>query len=222
MMMAKAKPALVAIVLLGGSFLWVAGAGTPRPSRPAAPRQPEKPYAGTTVLAEAFVVEVDLAQLYAMDVNPLGQEPHCTSVEDILRCLETPGKASVLLGAKAVGIHNIAKNQTRQTETVYRARTRTIGTPGGPQRHVDYSAYEYGQTLTITAEVRSDRVVALGYDFEYSGVRMDKQDTERPPDTVSWSWNGAISLEVGQPRIAGAMQDEEDAIFFILTAHILD
>ncbi|MBN2130157.1 MAG: hypothetical protein JW741_11705 [Sedimentisphaerales bacterium] len=222
MMMAKSKAAIVAILLLGGAFIWAAGAGTPRSRRAAAPDQQADPYEGTTVLVEAFVVEVDLAALYEMDVNPLGREPHCASVEDILGCLRSPAKARVLLGAKAVGIHETGKNQTRQTETVYRTRTRTIGTPGGPQRSVDYTAYEYGQTLAITPEIRSDRVVALGYDFDYSGVRMDKQDVERPPDSVSWSWNGTVSLESGQPRIAGAMQDEEDATFFILTAHILD
>jgi len=221
-MTAKSKVAIVAILLLGGAFMWVAGAGTARPRLPGAPDQQADPYEGTTVLVEAFVVEVDLAELYEMDVNPLGKEPHCASVEDILGCLRSPAKARVLLGAKAVGIHETGKNQTRQTETVYRTRTRTIGAPGGPQRSVDYTAYEYGQTLTILPEVRSDRAVTLGYDFDYSGVRMDKQDTERPPDTVSWSWNGSVSLEFGQPTIAGAMQDEEDAIFFILTAHILD
>jgi len=222
MMMAKSKAAIMTILLLGGAFMWTAGAGTARSNRPPAPDRQADPYAGTTVLVEAFVVEVDLAELYEMDVNPLGKEPHCASVEDILGCLRSPAKARVLLGAKAVGIHETGKNQTRQTETVYRTRTRTIGTPDGPQQHVQYSPYEYGQTLAITAEVRSDRAVALGYDFDYSGVRMDKQDSERPPDTVSWSWNGSVSLELGQPTIAGAMQDEEDAIFFILTAHILD
>ena len=179
-------------------------------------------YAGMTVLVEAFVVEVDLAELYEMNVNPLGREPHSVSAEDILRCLEAHDTASVLLGAKAVGIHDTGKNQTQETETAYHARTRTIGTPGGPQQSVDYSPYEYGQTLTISPAVRSDRAVDLAYDFDYSGVRMDKQDTERPPDTVSWSWNGTVSLGFGQPTIAGAMQDEENAIFFILTAHILD
>jgi hypothetical protein len=87
---------------------------------------------------------------------------------------------------------------------------------------VDYSSYEYGQTLTITPFVRSDHAVKLAYDFGYSGARMDEEDTERPPDTVSWSWNGSISLEFGKPTIAGGMQDEENAIFLVLTAHILD
>jgi len=221
-MVAKSKPAIVAILLLGGAFMWVAGAGTARSSRPGAAGQQADPHAGTTVLVEAFVVEVGLSELYEMDVSPLGRQPHSVSVEDILTCLQTPDKASVLLGAKAVGIHDILKNQTRETETAYHPRTRTIATPGGPKQQVDYSPYEYGQTLTIAPSVRSDRAVDLGYSFEYSGVRMDKQDTERPPDTVSWSWNGTVSLETGKPTIAGAMQDEENAIFFILTAHILN
>ena len=224
-MTAKSRLVVVSILLLGGTFMWVAGAGTARPGRPGrpgAPAEPTSPYADTTVLVEAFVVEVNLSELYEMDVSPLGQEPHRASVENILTCLQKPDAASVLLGAKAVGIHETGKNQTRQTETVYRTRTSAIGTPGGPQRSVAYTAYEYGQTLAITPEIRSDRVVALGYDFDYSGVRMDKQDTDRPPDSVSWSWNGSVSLQFGQPTIAGAMQDEEDAIVFILTAHMLD
>jgi len=221
-MMAKSKAAIVAILLLGGVFLWVAGAGPARSGRPGATGQQADPYAGTTVLVEAFVVEVDLAELYEMDVSPLGREPHSVSAEDILRCLEAHDTANVLLGAKAVGIHDTGKNQTRETETAYRTRTRMIGTPDGPKQSVDYSPYEYGQTLTISPEVRSDRAVDLGYSFEYSGVRIDEKDTERPPDTVSWSWNGTVSLKFGKPTIAGAVQDEENAIFFVLTAHILD
>jgi hypothetical protein len=39
---------------------------------------------------------------------------------------------------------------------------------------------------------------------------------------VSWSWESEISLPTGTPMIAGAMQNDQSAIFLILTAHILN
>ena len=180
------------------------------------------PYANRTVLVEAFVVEMDLAALYGMGVNPLGQAPDSVSVANLLDYLERGEKASVLVGAKAAAVHGTNRNTARRTETRYYPKTKLINTSSGKKETVDYRAYEDGETLAITPYVLSEEAIRLSYSFDYSGPRTVQQPGETPLSTVSWSWDGTSSLRVGQPRIVGATQDAEGAIFFVLTAHVLE
>jgi hypothetical protein len=213
------------IVVLAGVSMLAASDRSPR-GRVARRAEPavreEDPYANRTVLVEAFVVEMDLAALYRMGVNPLGQAPDSVSVANLLDYLKTGDKANVLVGAKAAALHGANRNTARRTETRYHPKRRVITTPGGERQAVDYGAYEDGETLAITPYVLSEEAIRLSYSFDYSGPRTVQQPSETPPGTVSWSWEGVASLNVGQPRIVGATQDGEGAIFFVLTAHVLE
>jgi len=183
-------------------------------------RQEADPHEGSTILVEAFVVEVSLSALSDMGVNPLGQAPHSVSVQQLLTCLRKDDSAGVLLGVKTAGAHASRGNTTEETETTYRSKTRTVNTREGQTEHVDYTPYENGQVLSVQPAIRPDGTVELGYDFSYSGVRAGEQGAEAPPNTVSWSWNGSVSLQAGTPAIVGATQDQDGAIFLVLTAHI--
>lgn len=224
-MIAKKRYCLILIVLLAGVSMLAAGN---RSARPPAPRRPDlsppeaSPYENETVLVEAFVVQVDLAALYARDVNPLGQAPHSVSVADLLACLRAGDQAAVLVGAKAAALHGTGRNAAKRTETRYHARTKSINTPEGKKETTDYTPYEDGETLSVTSAVISEHVVQVSYGFSYSGPREAKQPSDAPYDTVSWEWDGTTSLNVGQPRIVGATQDGDATIFFVLTAHILE
>ncbi len=183
--------------------------------------QPPDPYANVAVLVEAFVVQVDLSALYDMGVSPLGQQPHAVSVEDLLECLKDPDKAIVLTGAKTMGSHRHLKGQTRQEETTYRPRTKVINTSQGPRDTVEYRPYENGQSFQAEPMILSENAVHLRYGFSYSGLRGEQQaNSEVPPNNVSWSWEGMVSVTAGEPAIVGASQDQNNAVFLILTAHI--
>jgi hypothetical protein len=213
------------IVVLAGVSMLAASDRRPQPrvARRAEPAvREEDPYLNRTVLVEAYVVQMDPRALYGMGVNPLGQAPDSVSVANLLDHLEAGEKASVLVGAKAAAVHGTNRNTTRRSETRYYPKTKLINTPGGKKETVDYRAYEDGETLSITPFVLSESAIRLSYSFNYSGPRTIQQSGEAPLSTVSWSWDGVTSLNVGQPRIVGATQDAESAIFFVLTAHVLE
>jgi hypothetical protein len=221
----KTRCYLVLIVLLAGVSMLAAGNRSARPPSPGRPNQSPPaadPYENRTVLVEAFVVQVDLSVLYGMDVNPLGQAPHSVSVANLLEYLQAGDKASVLVGAKAAALHGSGRNSAKRRETSYYPKTRFIITPDGKKETIDYTPYEDGETLSITPAVISERVVQVSYDFSYSGPREATQHSDAPNDSVSWEWEGTASLNVGRPRIVGATQDAKAAIFFVLTAHILE
>ena len=166
-------------------------------------------------------MQVKLPTLYEMGVSPLGQKPHAVSVENILECLKDPRQATVVAGAKTVGLHRSQQGQIEQRETTYQKRTRTVNTNQGRTNTVEYTPYKNGQSFEAWPAVLSGDTISLRYAFSYSGVRHAEQDDgETPPDTVSWSWNGPVSVNVGEPAIVGAAQDEGSAVFLILTAHI--
>jgi hypothetical protein len=217
-----------AVVLIGGSPAASQRQVRPPVVRPTTTRdrnpdeQAEDPYADIGVLVESFVIEIDLSALYEMGVSPLGQAPHAVSVENILECLKDPDTATVVTGAKAVGVHRSQQGRMRQSKTTYRAKTRVVNTSQGPRETVDYSPYENGQSFEVWPSFLSEDTIALRYDFTYSGVRGEQQSGgEAPPDSVSWSWNGSVSVTAGKPLIVGATQDEDSAVFLILTAHII-
>ena len=224
-MTGKLRYYLMLIVLLAGVSLLAAGNRSGRPPvsrRPDMPAQEADPYADRTVLVEAFVVQVDLTTLYGRDVNPLGQAPHSVSVADLQACLEAGDAATVLVGAKAAALHKAGRNTAKRTETIYYPRTKLTNTREGQKETTDYSAYDEGETLSIMPAIVSEHVVQVSYHFSYSGPREADERRDAPRDTVAWEWEGTTSLNVGQPRIIGATQDGKDAVFFILTAHILD
>jgi len=221
----KAKCALVLIFLLAGVSLLTARDRNDRTrlARRAEPAtEAADPYENRTVLAEGYVVQVDLAVLYGMEVNPLGQAPHSVSVANLLEYLKTGDKANVLVGAKAVALHRSGQGTTKKTETRYYTKKRFINTPQGKQEALDHVSYENGETLDVMPAILSADTIRLNYNFDYSGPRKTGQQSDVPLDIVSWSWDGDVSLKVGQPRIVGATQDEKTAIFFVLTAHILE
>lgn len=221
----KTRCYLVLIVLLAGVSMLAAGNRSARPpssGRASSSPQEADPYESRTVLVEAFVVQVDLSALYGMDVNPLGEAPHSVSVANLLEYLKTGDKANVLVGAKAAAIHRSGRSTTKKTETTYYPKTRTVNTPDGKKETVDYTPYENGGTLSVTPVILSEHRVQLSYGFSYSGPRGAKRQEGAPLDTVSWSWDGDTSLNVGQPRIVGATQDVKAGVFFVLTAHILE
>lgn len=231
----QSKVGLALIFVLAGAVVLIGGspAASQRQVRPSVVRTPtardrnpdeqaEDPYANIGVLVESFVVEVDLSALYDMGVSPLGQAPHAVSVENILKCLKDPDRATVVTGAKALGVHRSQQGRVRQSETTYRARTKTVNTSQGPRETADYRSYENGQSFEVWPVLLSEDEIVLRYDFTYSGVRGEQRSgDEAPPDSVSWSWNGSVSVTAGKPLIVGATQDEDSVIFLILTAHIV-
>lgn len=224
-MTAKTKCALFLAVFLVGVSIVAADDPADRLraiKRAGTPDQETDPYENRTVLLEGFVVQVDLAVLDKMDVNPLGQAPHAVSVENLLEALKSEGGATVLVGAKTAAAHRARRSQTKRAETTYYPRRQSTRTPQGPQEAVNYSPYDDGATLSMEPTILSDDSVRIGYDFDYRGPRGTEQVGEGPLDSVSWSWEGTVSLDVGRPRIVGATQDQEAAVFFVLTAHLLD
>ena len=224
-MAGKRRYVLVLIVLVVGVSMLTASDRSPR-ARVARRVEPvvreADPYEGRTVLVEAFVVQMDLAALYEMGVNPLGQAPHSVSVANLQEYLRTGDKANVLVGTKAAAIHTSNRNTAKGTETRYYPRTRLINTPQGKKESVEHTPYETAETLSVTPTIVSQGTVAVSYSFTYSGLRTPEGSSDRPLDTVRWSWDGYASLNVGEPRIVGATQDSENAVFFVMTAHILE
>ncbi len=221
----KTRYTIVLAVFLAGVSLVAAGNQGARLTairQARASDQQADPYKDRTVLLEGFVVQVDMATLYEMDVNPLGQAPHAVSVENLLKALKSEGGATVLVGAKAAAGAGSNKSRTTKSETTYYARKQIVGTPQGRHEVVDHTPYENGTALSMTPNILSDDTVVVSYDFDYSGPRGTEKAAEGPLDSISWSWQGTVTLSVGQPRIVGATQDDEAAVFFVLTAHLLD
>lgn len=224
-----AKLSLAAICLLTGAVVLTGGspAALQRPLRSTVARersaepQAQDPYADVGVLVEAYAVKVELAALYELGVSPLGQAPHAVSVENILTCLRSPDRATIITAVKASSVHRSARGQVRQSETIYRSRTRMVPTREGQAQSIDYTPYEAGRTFEVQSAVVSENTITLQYEFSYSGFRSGREeDDAAPPGRASWSWNGSASLTAGVPAVVGATQNEEGAIFLILTAHV--
>jgi hypothetical protein len=213
----------IALLVLAGTMVWMAGAGTAVSKDPGRPEAAADPYAGRTVLVEAFVVQMNASVLAEMGVSPLGREPDTVTAEGILARLQTGGGATVLRAMRTAGIHATRRSQAGETKTTYRPKRQEPDVTRPPRPRGDYTSHR--DELTISVEnpvILSDRAVHLGYSFQYTGDPDRDADTDVWPTSVSWSWNSEVSLQIGKPRIVGGTQDGETAVFLILTAHVLD
>lgn len=217
--MAKISKSIVVLVAATLCMVLLAG----RSIEPTAEAQTkiEDPYQDVCVLVEAFVVEVDLSELYKQGVSPIGQKPDSVSVENILKCLDTSDIAQVTTGVK-VAIQSGQHGETKIAETIYQERQ--VAVPSGKKApdNLHYVNYDIGKTFKATASVCPSGEILVSFDFSESTYRKITSTDETPPDTVNRGWSGAVNLHAGRPAIAGATQNEETAVFLILCADIKD
>lgn len=186
----------------------------------AQPQQAEKgegPRQDTCVLVEAFVVEVDLSELYKQGVSPIGQKPNSVSVENILKCLDAKDVAQVATGVKVAvpsGHHGNAKIR----ETIRKIPVPNDRKVPGPVR---YTNYEIDKTFGATLSVCPDGKILMSFDFNESTYRNIPSTEDTPTNPISREWSGAVNLNPGQPTIAGATQNEDTATFLIICAHVM-
>ena len=181
----------------------------------------EDPCQNVCVLVEAFVVEVDLSEIYKQGVSPIGQKPDSVSVENILKCLEAKDIAQVTTGIK-VAIQSGQSGEAKITETIYLEQQVTVPSGRNVAVPVRYRNYDIGKTFSTIASVRPGGEILVSFDFSESTFRNITSTDETPPSTINREWSGTVNLHAGRPAIAGATQNEDTAVFLILCADIKD
>jgi hypothetical protein len=183
--------------------------------------QPD-PYEDTSVLVEAFVVEVQNEALAEAGVNPIGQTPENVTPLKILWCLKDDDKAQVISGAKVACRHKgEAKAKTSDSFYIKREVTRTTQTSQGQQAVTDvkFDEHRSGVTFTVIPNVKSDDVLSIIFSYSESGIKRQEDKTSLP-DTFTYDWQSRLTLHTGKPVIAAALQGETTTTFLVLTATI--
>ena len=178
----------------------------------------QNPHQDACVLVEAFVVEVELSELYEQGVNPIGQKPNSVSVENILKCLEGSDIAQVTTGVK-VAVPSGHNGKAKIRETIRKIAVPNDRRGPGPVR---YTNYEISKTLGATASVRPGGEIRISFDFSENTYRDIPSTDAIPQNPINREWSGTINLYAGRPVIAGATQNEETAVFLVLCADITD
>ena len=217
--MAKISKSILVLFVVLICIVLPAGHST-GPTVAAQPQQAPKakePHKNTCVLVEAFVVEVELPELYEQGVSPIGQKPNSVSVNNILKCLDTKDIAQVTTGVK-VAVPSGHRGEANIRETIQQIPIPNSRKVPGPVRHMKY---EIGKTFRATASVQSSSEIVMSFDFSESTYRNIPSIDETPPNAISREWSGTVNLYAGRPAIAGATQDEETAVFLIICADIM-
>jgi hypothetical protein len=180
----------------------------------------ENPQQNKCVLVEAFVVEVELSELYKQGVCLIGQKPNAVSVENILKCLNASDIAQVTTGVK-VAVLSGHRGEAKITETIHIKRQIPVPSERKVPGSVRYTNYELGKTLRATASIHPGGEILTSFDFSESTYRNIPSTDEIPPNAINREWSGTVNLNAGQPAIAGATQNEETAVFLIICADIM-
>ena len=183
----------------------------------------EDPYKDSTILVEAFVVEVRLSALYDLGVSPIGEKPNSVSIDNILRCLQNEGNSRIISGAK-VAVRQREKGNTESEQRIYLEQTPAKTGEAGKKPPVarPSRSYQYGKSFQAIVNILAPNKISVNFGF--SENMMDKTSAKNgtPPNTVDWQWTGTVCLERGKASIVGSTQDEEKAVFLILSADIRD
>ena len=218
--MAKISKSILLLIAVTICIVLLAGHST-GPAVIALPQQApkvEEPHQNTCVLVEAFVVEVELSELYEQGVSPIGQKPNSVSVQNILKCLDAKNLAQVTTGVK-VAVPSGHHGEAKIRETIQQIPIPNSRKAPGPVR---YLKYEISKTFGATASVHSSGEILISFDFNESTFRNIPSTEDTPPNTINREWSGTVNLFAGQPVIAGATQNEDTATFLIICADIMD
>jgi len=223
--MAKISRNIVILVCVISCTLIAAGPLI-EPAVKAQPRRTElieDPYKDSTILVEAFVVEVRLSALYDLGVSPIGEKPNSVSIGNILRCLQNEDHARIISGAK-VAVRQREQGETGSEKRIYLEQIPTKTSEGSKKPAVVRSTRSYSFSKSFRASANILAANRIHVNFSFTGNSMDKVPAKNgmPPNTVDWQWTGTVCLERGKASIVGATQDEKEAVFLILCADIRD
>ena len=182
--------------------------------------QEEDPYSNARVLIEAFVVEVDNAELSKTKLSPLGESSKALTVDKILTCLDK-GTAKITDGAKLSVAHNnvsdMATEQTKYYKLETEARVRSEGQPA--MKDISYRPYNTSVNFTAYAIFKAADLVRVDFEFKQDSVDT-VVDANTPPSLNQRKWKNAVLLKDGQPSIVGAIGSADKTVFLVLTANI--
>jgi len=219
--MAKISRNIVILICVMSCVLFLAGhlVGPTAEAQAKKAEQVEDPYKNSTVLVEAFVVEVKLSALYDLGVSPIGQKPNSVSIENILKCLQDEDSAGVSTGAKVV-LQQKQSASAESKETIYRERQAPIKVGSNRVVSRSYQSYNISSSFRASVNILPDSRIFVSFDFNQFGVEKVASMNDMPPTTITREWSGTVCLEAGKPSIAGATQGEQKAVFLILCADI--
>lgn len=219
--MAKISRNIVILICVMSCVLFLAGhlVGPTAEAQAKKAEQVEDPYKNSTVLVEAFVVEVKLSALYDLGVSPIGQKPNSVSIENILKCLQYEDSAGVSTGAKVV-LQQKQSASAESKETIYRGHEAPIKVGSNRVVSRSYQSYNISSSFRASVDILPDSRIFVSFDFNQFGVEKIASMNDVPPTTITREWSGTVCLEAGKPSIAGATQGEQKAVFLILCADI--
>ncbi|MHC4692825.1 MAG: hypothetical protein ACYS67_08785 [Planctomycetota bacterium] len=188
------------------------GAIRPTPTRRARP--PEDPHKNSIIHVEAFLVEVRLSVLHSQGVPQISEECKSISAEQIIKLMKTTDATVVTAGAK------LAVSQKSNAET--KSSTRRPILSGPPeQRRTEY--VEVSTNFSAFAIIGPSQKIFLDIGFEHNTIdEGDGDDKTGEAVFVEREWTSTIPLQDGKATIVGAIQEKEEAVFLIVTAHIKD
>jgi len=183
----------------------------------------EDPYKESTILVEAFVVEVRLSALYDLGVSPIGEKPNSVSIDNILRCLQDDD-ARIISGAK-VAVRQREQGTTESEQMIYLEQQKPAKTSESSKKPPvvrSLRPYKFSKTFQASANIIAPNRILVN--FSFSENKMDKASAKdgMPLNSVDWQWSGMVCLDRGKASIVGATQDEKEAVFLILCADIRD
>jgi len=175
----------------------------------------------STILIEAFVVQVKLSALEDLGVSQIGEKPNSVTIENILACLEDKDSAQVGSGVK-VAARQGDKGHVELEETIYIAQERPIKIDGGAKQAVskNFHPYQVGKYFEATVNTISNDIISVKFDFRQEEVQKISSEDKAPPNVIKRFWDGTAYVERGKASIVGATQDDENGIFLILCADI--
>lgn len=160
------------------------------------------------------MVEVKLSALHSQGVPEISEGCKSVSAEQIIKLMKTTDAAVVTAGAKVAVAHNNKAETKSSTQ-------RHVFIGPSDKKVVRREYVEVGTTFSAFAIIRPGQKIYTDIGFEHSGVEEGNGKTDATV-LVEREWTSSILLQDGKPTLVGTIQENKDAMFLIVTAHIKD
>ena len=173
--------------------------------------QPEDPYKESAIWIEAFMVEVQLAELYDLGVPTISQGSKSVTADHILKYLKEHDAGAL----KATARLQVGQNERSETDSIVRQGFYT----GVSKPILEYE--DFGTSLRAEAYVLSGTKLFVEVTFKHTALTKNKPHADKGrPAIIERNWSGRAYLRPGKPTLIGATQNEDTAAFLIVTANI--
>jgi hypothetical protein len=175
-----------------------------------------------SVIVDALLVKVSAEALYESGVKPLSEkDKDKVSVLNLLWCLNDPNNGKVIASARTQSLVN-EQGKNSFTRTLYIEEKNKAFPANGKGPIVTRKRKPYQQQIEFINNPRILENEQIRIEYHFFSELIEMSDVKTIPDQIMIKFQNVIKVSVQKSFIVGQTQIEDDILFLVVRAEIVN